>query len=90
MRTIRLMLSLTVTVATATGAAAQQRSPGTTVTGVVVDVTGAVAIHYHMTDTRPIIYFPHDWGTGPADKLATGFNAAVDQLATPRSAASKR
>ncbi len=29
-----------------------------------------VAIHQHMTDTQPTIYFLHYWGTGPADKLA--------------------
>ncbi len=39
-----------------------------------------VAIHQHMTDTNPTIYFLHYWGTGPADKLATGFKAALDQL----------
>jgi len=39
-----------------------------------------VAIHQHMTTTNPTIYFLHYWGTGPADKLATGFKAAVDQL----------
>src|SRR5437870_797211 len=39
-----------------------------------------VAIHHHMTDTRPTIYFLHYWGTGPADKLATGFKAAVSEL----------
>jgi Domain of Unknown Function (DUF1259) len=39
-----------------------------------------VAIHHHMTTTQPTIYFLHYWGTGPADKLATGFKAAVDQL----------
>ena len=39
-----------------------------------------VAIHHHMTDTRPTIYFLHYWGTGPADKLATGFRAAVSEL----------
>jgi hypothetical protein len=39
-----------------------------------------VAIHQHMTSTNPTIYFLHYWGTGPADKLATGFKAAVDQL----------
>lgn len=38
-----------------------------------------VAIHNHMTG-QPTIYFLHYWGTGPADKLATGFKAAVDQL----------
>jgi hypothetical protein len=39
-----------------------------------------VAIHHHMTDTRPTIFFLHYWGTGPADKLAAGFKAALDQL----------
>jgi hypothetical protein len=39
-----------------------------------------VAIHHHMTDTSPTIFFLHYWGTGPADKLAKGFKAALDQL----------
>ena len=39
-----------------------------------------VAIHHHMLDTRPPIYFLHYWGTGPAEKLATGFKAAVSEL----------
>jgi hypothetical protein len=39
-----------------------------------------VAIHHHMTDTQPTIYFLHYWGTAPADKLARGFKAALDQL----------
>ena len=39
-----------------------------------------VAIHQHMTDTQPTIYFLHYWGTGPADKLATGFKAALSEL----------
>ena len=39
-----------------------------------------VAIHHHMTDTRPTIFFLHYWGTGPADRLAAGFKAALDQL----------
>lgn len=43
-----------------------------------------VAIHHHMTDTRPTIFFVHDWGTGPAAKLATGFKAALDQLTKPK------
>ena len=48
-----------------------------------------VAIHHHMTDTRPTIFFLHYWGTGPADKLATGFKAALDQLAKSRAPATK-
>ena len=49
-----------------------------------------VAIHHHMTrdphettevrQAQPIIIFLHYWGTGPADKLAAGFKAALDQL----------
>jgi hypothetical protein len=39
-----------------------------------------VAIHQHMTDTRPMIFFLHYWGTGSASDLATGFRAALDQL----------
>src|SRR5258708_6613882 len=37
-----------------------------------------VAIHHHMTG-QPTIYFLHYWGTGPADKLAAGFKAALNQ-----------
>jgi hypothetical protein len=40
-----------------------------------------VAIHHHMTDTQPTIYFLHYWGTGPADTLATTFKAALNELA---------
>ena len=39
-----------------------------------------VAIHHHMIDTRPTIYFLHYWGTGPADKLAASFKAALSEL----------
>ena len=39
-----------------------------------------VAIHHHMTGTTPTIYFLHYWGTGSAEKLATGFKAALDEL----------
>ncbi len=39
-----------------------------------------VAIHHHMTSDRPMIIFLHYWGTGPADKLATGFKAALNEL----------
>lgn len=42
-----------------------------------------VAIHHHMTDTQPTIFFLHYWGTGPAATLAAGVRAAVDQLAKP-------
>jgi hypothetical protein len=39
-----------------------------------------VAIHHHMTQTQPTVFFLHYWGTGPADKLATGFKAALAEL----------
>ena len=39
-----------------------------------------VAIHHHMTGTEPTVYFLHYWGTGPVEKLANGFKAALDQL----------
>jgi hypothetical protein len=39
-----------------------------------------VAIHHHMTTAQPTVFFLHYWGHGPAQKLATGVRAAVDQL----------
>lgn len=39
-----------------------------------------VAIHNHMTGGEPMIYFLHYWGTGPAEKLASGFRAALNEL----------
>jgi Domain of Unknown Function (DUF1259) len=39
-----------------------------------------VAIHHHMTGDRPVIIFLHYWGRGPAEKLATGFKAGLDEL----------
>jgi hypothetical protein len=39
-----------------------------------------VAIHHHMTGGEPTVYFLHYWGTGPVEKLATGFKAAVNEL----------
>jgi hypothetical protein len=39
-----------------------------------------VAIHHHMIGSQPVVIFLHYWGRGPADKLATGFKAALDQL----------
>jgi hypothetical protein len=42
-----------------------------------------VAMHNHMTATQPAIYFLHYWGTGPTEKLANGFKAALNELAKP-------
>jgi hypothetical protein len=39
-----------------------------------------VAIHNHMIGTQPSVIFLHYWGRGPAEKLAAGFKAALDQL----------
>ncbi|HMI51911.1 MAG TPA: DUF1259 domain-containing protein [Candidatus Saccharimonadales bacterium] len=39
-----------------------------------------VAIHHHMTGDRPVVIFLHYWGRGPAEKLAVGFRAALDEL----------
>jgi len=49
-----------------------------------------VAIHHHMTGTEPTIFFLHYWGTGPAEKLATGFRAALAELGRPPAGAPKR
>jgi len=42
-----------------------------------------VAVHNHMTTAQPAIYFLHYWGTGPAEKLANGFKAALGELGKP-------
>ncbi len=39
-----------------------------------------VAIHNHMTSGEPTVYFLHYWGTGPVEKLAGGFKAALNEL----------
>src|SRR5262245_21583200 len=46
-----------------------------------------VAIHHHMVDSRATVYFLHYWGTGPAEKLAAAFKAALSETAktTPAS-----
>ncbi len=45
-----------------------------------------VAIHNHMIGGEPAVYFLHYWGTGPAEKLATGFKAALGELGKKTSA----
>jgi hypothetical protein len=45
-----------------------------------------VAIHHHMTTTEPTVYFLHYWGRGPAQTLAAGVRAALDQTGKPASA----
>src|SRR5436190_16752638 len=48
-----------------------------------------VAIHQHMTSTQPTIYFLHYWGTGPTEKLANGFKAALNELGKGKSTSAK-
>jgi hypothetical protein len=38
-----------------------------------------VAVHNHMLHEQPRIFFLHYWGVGPAEKLAKGLKAALDQ-----------
>jgi hypothetical protein len=47
-----------------------------------------VAIHHHMMTTEPPVYFLHYWGRGPAQTLAAGVRAAVDQ--TRKAAATRQ
>ena len=49
-----------------------------------------VAIHHHMTQTQPTVFFLHYWGIGPAEKLAAGFKAALGELGKPNASASQR
>ncbi len=48
-----------------------------------------VAIHHHMASTQPTIYFLHYWGTGPAEKLASGFKAALNELGKGKASGTK-
>jgi Domain of Unknown Function (DUF1259) len=45
-----------------------------------------VAIHNHMTGGSPTVFFLHYWGTGPVEKLAGGFKAALNELGKSTSA----
>ncbi len=38
-----------------------------------------VAVHNHMVHEEPQVFFLHYWGTGPADELARGLRAALDE-----------
>lgn len=38
-----------------------------------------VAVHNHMVHEQPRIFFLHYWGVGPAEQLAKGLRAALDQ-----------
>ncbi len=43
-----------------------------------------VAIHHHMTESKPMIIFLHYWGKGSPATLAKGFKAALDILGKPQ------
>lgn len=45
-----------------------------------IDIT---AVHNHMLDEQPRIFFLHYWGTGPAEKLAETVRNAFDQAKGP-------
>lgn len=47
----------------------------------VVEMGATINVRMGLGD-RPMIIFLHCWGTGSAEKLATGFNAAVNELGT--------
>lgn len=48
-----------------------------------------VAVHNHMTQEQPRIFFLHYWGVGPAEQLAKGLKAALDQTGKGKSGAMK-
>ena len=43
-----------------------------------------VALHNHMVHENPRIFFLHYWGVGPAEKLAKGLKAALDETGATR------
>lgn len=46
-----------------------------------------VAVHNHMVHEQPRTFFLHYWGTGPAEELARGLRAALDETgAAPENA----
>jgi biotin operon repressor len=47
-----------------------------------IDVT---AVHNHMLDDQPRLFFMHFWAHDDATKLATGIRAALDKVAVARS-----
>ena len=42
-----------------------------------------VAVHNHMLDEQPRVFFLHYWGSGPAESLAKTVKAAFDQVGSP-------
>lgn len=48
-----------------------------------------VAVHNHMVHEQPRIFFLHYWGVGPAEDLARGLRAALDQTGKKKSGPTK-
>jgi Domain of Unknown Function (DUF1259) len=46
-----------------------------------------VAVHNHMVYEQPRIFFLHYWGVGPAEQLARGLKAALNQTGKEKGAA---
>ena len=44
-----------------------------------------VAIHSHMLEEQPRLFFVHFWANDDAAKLAKGLRAALDKMAVARS-----
>jgi len=43
-----------------------------------------VAVHNHMVQEEPRIFFLHYWGVGPVEKLAKGLKEAIDKTSTKK------
>jgi Domain of Unknown Function (DUF1259) len=46
---------------------------------------GVTALHSHMLDEQPRLFFMHFWANDDALKLAHGLRAALDKMANARS-----
>ncbi len=44
-----------------------------------------VAVHNHMVQEEPKVFFLHYWGVGPAEQLAKGLRAAMDETGKGKS-----
>ena len=40
------------------------------------------ALHNHMLNEQPRLFFMHFWGQGPADSVALGIKAALEKVHT--------
>lgn len=42
------------------------------------------ALHNHMLDDQPRLFFMHFWGQGEAQRLARGLRSALDQASSAK------